>query len=143
MLLQHGAKRAVVDRFGRTALHYVLCSDEEQKEQVRLIVKELVTTSKRSPNALSAFVDRRDNKGKTALHRAAHHGQLSAVQTLLHCQASVMITDQQGSTPLIAAASAKDVDEVSTTAYNILVIVLYKNHLETSFCRLTKSKNID
>jgi len=80
---------------------------------VELIVKELVTTSTRRPDRLSAFVDRQDNKGKTALHRAAYHGQLRAVQALINCHADVSVKDHRGCTPLIAAANAKDVDEVS------------------------------
>jgi len=115
VLLQYGAKRSAVDRDGRTALHYVLykCSDEEAAKTVEYIIKELITTAKRRPDALSAFINRQDNKGKMALHRAAYHGQLQAVQTLLSCKADVRVKDKQGCTPLLAAANAKDVDEVN------------------------------
>jgi len=112
--LQHGAKRSAVDKDGRTALHYVAykCADEAAKV-VELIVKELVTTARRRPEAVDAFINRKDNKGKTAVHLAAHHGQLTAVRALLNRQADVGVRDRHGCTPLHAAASAKNVDEVS------------------------------
>jgi len=119
VLLQYGAKRNAVDKDGRTALHYVAykCSDEESAKTVERIIRELITTAKRRSDALSAFVNRTDMKGKTALHRAAYHGQLQAVQTLLDCQADVRVKDRQGCTPLLAAANAKEVDEVNTVYF--------------------------
>lgn len=120
VLLQYGAKRGAVDKDGRTALHYVSykCNDEEAAKTVEYIIKELITTAKRRAETLDVFVDRQDKKGKTALHRAAYHGQLKAVQTLLSCKADVRVKDKQGRTPLLAAANAKDVDEVNGFLYN-------------------------
>jgi len=114
VLLQYGTKRGAVDKDGRTALHYVSykCSDEEAENIVELIIKELITTAGGRPDTLSEFVDRQDNKGKTALHRAAYRGQFRAVQTLLDCKADVRVKDEHGCTPLLAAATAKNVDEV-------------------------------
>lgn len=131
VLLQHGAKRGAVDRDGRTALHYASfkCSDEEAERRAEFIVTELITTAKRSPDIISAFVDRPDNKGKTALHRASYHGQLRAVQTLLKCKADVKVKDNHGRTPLLAAASAKDVDEVSIIVCVICYQSVRKSHL--------------
>ena len=115
VLLQYGAKRGAVDNDGRTALHYVCykCNDDASAKIVECVIKELITTAKRRPDALAAFVNRQDNKGKTALHRAAYHGQVKAVKTLLSCDADVRVKDKQGCTPLLAAANAKDVDEVN------------------------------
>jgi len=115
VLLESGAKRGAVDKDRRTALHYVAfkCADDAATKVVDLIVKELVTTARRRPEAVAAFVNRQDSKGKTALHLAAHHGQLTAVRSLINCNADVSVRDKLGCTPLHAAASAKDVDEVS------------------------------
>jgi len=94
--------------YGRTALHYVSykCNDENEAKIVESIVKELITTAKRSPDTINAFVNKQDKKEKTALHRAAYHGQLRAVQALLNCKANVTVRDKQGCTALLAAASA-------------------------------------
>ena len=116
----YGARRGVIDKDGRTALHYASHrsgggGDEDSANVVESLIKELITTStRRGPDALSAFVDRQDGKGKTALHRAAYHGQLRAVQTLIGCNADVRVKDKLGCTALLAAADAKDVDEVNT-----------------------------
>jgi len=132
VLLQYGARRDAVDKDGRTALHYVAykCSDDEATKTVERIIRELITTAKRRPDALSAFVNRTDMKGKTALHRAAYHGQLQAVQTLLGCHADVRAKDRLGCTPLLAAANAKDVDEVTYMIYiRYSVVKLVQQHI--------------
>ena len=115
MLLQHGAKRDAVDNSGRTALHHASykCWDEASTNVVELIIEELIQTAKRRPDSLCAFIDKQDRKGKTALHGAAYRGQLKAVKTLLDCKADVKVKDLLGCTPLLAAANAKDVDEVN------------------------------
>jgi len=125
VLLQYGAKRGSVDNDGRTALHYVAgkCIDEKVVEP---IIKELITTAKRRPDALAAFVDRQDRRGqKTALHRAAYHGQLKAVETLLDCKADVKVKDRHGCTPLLAAANAKDVDEVGSLNRQFFLLAMF------------------
>ena len=86
---------------------------------MELIIRELTKAAKGRPDTRKAFVDRQDNKGKTALHRAAYHGELRAVQALLNCRAEVKVKDQQGCTALLAAANARDVDEVGIVFYNL------------------------
>lgn len=133
-LLKYGALRNVEDKRGRTPLHYIAykCTDDSTANVVQSIIADLCE-NKCSPEAKGSFsnrqdkgpndkaasdkefIDRQDNSEQTALHLAAHYGQLKAVQKLLYYKASVTVTDEAENTPIISAALAKDVTQVSVS----------------------------
>jgi ankyrin repeat protein len=80
----------MVDRGGRTPLHYAAAEDRAD-DVLRLLADDV------DPNA-------QDRDGRTALHFAAQEFAVAAANALIDAGADVDITDKFGNTPLFTAA---------------------------------------
>jgi ankyrin repeat protein len=89
-------KRAGMDEYGRTPLHYV----REESEARKLIQSGL-------------NMDHQDDNEWTPLHFAAQDGKLEVARTLIDSGANINITDINGNTPLwVATMNSHDQSEV-------------------------------
>ena len=61
----------------------------------------------------NADVHRKDQYGCTPLHRAASHGLVTAMESLIHRHADVHATDNYGDTPLFKAVKSGNADAVA------------------------------
>eukprot|EP00042_Codosiga_hollandica_P002746 m.12219 g.12219 ORF g.12219 m.12219 type:complete len:894 (+) comp17354_c0_seq2:86-2767(+) len=87
VLLSAGADPTILDKHGRTALHYAALS-------------ECADNIRRLAQASRALIDMRDEDGMTALMQAADNNQPSNVQALLEFDADTRIQDRRGHTVL-------------------------------------------
>jgi len=94
LLIHNGADVTAADYHGRTALHWLSSSGNENL--VRLLVEN------------GADVNARDRWGRTPLCWAVHDNRLSIVRLLLTLGADVTIATVDGYTPLHVAADARN-----------------------------------
>lgn len=94
-LLENGADAAAVTKQGRTVLHYLKGSEP---------LAALVVSKLSGSNALN----KQDNFGCTAMHRAATRGELEVVKLLLDHGGSATLQDLEGNTPLHSACAANE-----------------------------------
>lgn len=99
LLVEHGAKVAVVSKYGRTPLMLAAVRGGNSPI-VRLLIEK------------GADVKTADNRGVTALHEAAQSGDLTSMRLLIEHGADVNALDRNGDSPLMFAAAGLHSDGV-------------------------------
>ncbi|CAJ0809757.1 hypothetical protein LMG19083_05015 [Ralstonia psammae] len=96
---EHRASLDICDRLGNTPLHAAAMNG--QADVVRMLVTEL-----------GADVEARNAPGETPLWRAAERGHVGVCKLLAELRANVKTVDEEGATPLHAAAYEGQADAV-------------------------------
>ncbi len=105
------------DVVGNTALHYC-CRENGNKDMLRILLKQVVGTTKRKRQQLLKLVTTRNKYLQTALHVACESGRNDLVEVFLTtCKSSVLfkllsIEDAKLETPLLCAVSNNSSDVV-------------------------------
>ena len=96
ILLDYGANYTIEKRHKRTSLHS--SSWRGYRDIVQLLLQKI--SKELDEGRRKAFIDQRNDEGKTALFDAADAGHPKIVKILLRCGASYDITNNGDSTPL-------------------------------------------
>ena len=92
MLLKFGADPSATTHHRSTALHIAACQGHKP-------VAEVLVRQVHWPSTYCYFLDERDNKGNTALHRAAQHGKTGVGRMLINAGSDLYAENDAGQTP--------------------------------------------
>lgn len=129
LLLEHGVDINSVDKFGRTALHYLLLRREVPKDVLSLFTAKGANVNAEDTQSIRPLqmaavygevetlrillapgvteIDDPDNEGLTALHQAAIGGHTEVVRLLIEYDADPGIRNKKGYVALHESASRK------------------------------------
>lgn len=112
LLLKKGARVDLVDRERCTALHWACM----KKNHDPLILKALLSV------VTDSSIDRRDRKGRTALHMAIANGNVALVKTLLDAGADPEKRNSSWESPKSLARGARISDQATNEIIELLEI---------------------
>ena len=129
MLLKFGADPSATTHHRSTALHIAACQGHKP-------VAEVLVRQVHWPSTYCYFLDERDNKGNTALHRAAQHGKTGVGRMLINAGSDLYAENDAGQTPI---ARAREGDTGGHIALLSLLALARGAHRDSPTKRMKKS----